>query len=169
MSHEASLSRLLHATCVDIEGRGVLIQGRSGAGKSDLALRLIDQPGRGLAGTAARLAVLVADDQVIVRSAGGRLVAEAPDRLKGLLEIRGLGILKLPYRRSSTLHLLVTLSPEAEIERLPEPSDLVGEILDVKCPHIRLDPGRASAPARVRAALDALSVHEPGVISTARY
>ena len=169
MSHEAALSRLVHATCVDIGGRGVLIQGKSGAGKSDLALRLIDQPGRGLAGTAARTATLVADDQVIVEVEGGRLVAAAPDRLKGLLEIRGLGILKLPHCPRSTLHLLVTLTPEAEIERLPEPSDLFAEILEVRCPHIRLDPRAASAPARVRAALDALSVHEPGVISTAQY
>jgi HPr kinase/phosphorylase len=169
MSHRAALSCLMHATCVDIGGQGVLIQGRAGKGKSDLALRLIDQPGSGLLGVPARLSRLVADDQVIVKLEGGLLVAEAPDRLKGLLEIRGLGILKLPYCRRSPLRLLVTLRPEEEIERLPDPIDLYAEILDVKCPHIFLDPRAASAPARVRAALDALSGQEPGVISTAEY
>jgi HPr kinase/phosphorylase len=169
MSPRTSLSCLLHATCVEIAGRGVLIQGGSGSGKSDLALRLIDQPGRGLAGAGMAETALVADDQVIVRAENGALFAEAPDRLAGLLEIRGLGILKLPCRRRSHLDLLVALNAAADIERLPYPADLFAEILNIKLPCIRLDPRAASAPARVRAALDALSVHEPGVISTAEY
>src|SRR5687767_4833 len=57
---------VLHASCLDLDGKGVLIEGRPGAGKSDLSLRLIDQPGRGLTGDALKGARLVADDQVVV-------------------------------------------------------------------------------------------------------
>lgn len=70
----------VHASCVAIGGRGVLLVGPSGSGKSDLALRLIDGG-----------AELVADDRVALRLADGRPVADAPPALAGLLEIREIG------------------------------------------------------------------------------
>jgi HPr kinase/phosphorylase len=162
---------MLHATCLDIDGKGVLIQGRPGAGKSDLALRLIDQPGRGVASDAQRAAHLVADDQVLVWRQDGKLLASPPERLRGLIEIRGLGIIKIPYCPETTLRLIVNLSLDnAEAgPRLPEATDMMGKILETSLPSIALDAKTASAPARVRAALDALSVDEPNVISTTPY
>jgi HPr kinase/phosphorylase len=162
-------SVMLHATCLDIGGRGVLIQGCPGAGKSDLAIRLIDQPGLGIAGGLPQTARLVADDQVVIRRLAAGLVASPPEKLRGLIEIRGLGILKIPYCPETILRLIVTLRRSEDIERMPQPTDLMGKILGVGLPRISLDPRSASAPARLRAALDALSVDERNVISTTPY
>ena len=71
---------MVHATCVAIGDRAVLLCGPSGSGKSDLALRLIDGG-----------AQLVADDQVVLRAEGGRIVARAPEALAGRMEVRGIG------------------------------------------------------------------------------
>jgi serine kinase of HPr protein (carbohydrate metabolism regulator) len=162
------LSCLLHATCLEIAGSGVLICGPPGAGKSDLALRLLDQPGLGLTGAPAG-AVLVADDQVVLTTLAGRLLARPPERLQGLLEIRGLGILKVPFRSQTTVGLMVVLASASTIDRMPEADDLVHDLLGVKLPLLRLDAQYASAPARVRAALESLSLNEPNMISTASY
>lgn len=147
---------LVHGTCLDFGGTGVLILGPPGSGKSDLALRLIDAPGRGLGGHLAS-ARLVADDQVLLLRDGGGIVATAPAPLAGLIEVRGIGILTADFHRRSRIGLLVRLLPAADIERLPEPSDSVEELLGVGLPTIRIDPRLASAPARVRAGLQALS------------
>ena len=77
-------SENLHASCVASDGHAVLISGPSGSGKSDLALRLLD---RGF--------TLVSDDRTIVRKDGSRLIASAPDTIKGKLEIRGVGIVDM--------------------------------------------------------------------------
>jgi HPr kinase/phosphorylase len=164
MNPETSLTQLFHGTCIDFDGAGVLIIGPPGAGKSDLGLRLLDQPGLGVNGQA-KTATLLSDDQVIV-TLEGRLLARPPPAIRGLLEIRGLGILEVPYRPQSVLALVVRLSDAAAIERLPEPEDLTFMILGQNLPLLRLDPRSASAPARVRAALDSLPVEAPIVIST---
>ena len=165
MNPETSLTQLFHGTCIDFDGAGVLILGSPGSGKSDLGLRLLDQPGLGLSGQA-KTAALVSDDQVIVTLDQGRLLARSPPGIRGLLEVRGLGILEMPCRPQSVLALVVRLSDVAAIERLPEPQDLTCTILGLNLPLIRLDPRSASAPARVRAALDNLPVEAPIVIST---
>jgi HPr kinase/phosphorylase len=128
----------VHGSCAARNGRGVLLTGSPGAGKSDLVLRLLD---RGFA--------LVADDQVEI-AAG---VARAPPSLAGLLEVRGLGIVRLPYLAAVSLSLVVHLSgPDLADSgpRLPEP--VRDPLLDL--PVIRLDPRAASAPIRVALALD---------------
>lgn len=107
---------------------GVLIRGKSGTGKSDLALRLID------AG-----AVLVADDQVLLENK----TASAPARLRGLLEVRGLGIVRMPFIEKTTIALTVDLCSAAEIERLPDRFDGV----------MRLDAFCESAVAKIKLAL----------------
>lgn len=123
----------LHATCVARDGHGVLLVGPSGAGKSDLALRLLD---RGFD--------LVADDRVEI-AAG---VASPPSALTGLLEVRGLGLVQLPYVPSARLALLVRLDSSAE--RLPAPA----EHASLGLPMLTLDPRSASAAQRVALALD---------------
>lgn len=144
---------LIHGTCLAIGGEGVLLVGKPGAGKSDLALRLIDQPGSGLSGRL-REAELVADDQVVIRRTGDALVASAPASLKGKLEIRGLGIAELAVAAETRLRLAVRLTPSSEIERLPDLPAARMEILGLALPLILLDPQNASAPARLRAALE---------------
>ncbi len=123
---------VLHATCVEWFGRGVLIRGKSGAGKSDLALRLID------AGAA-----LVADDQVLLENG----IASAPARLQGLLEVRGFGIVKLPFAETTAIALTVDLCSADEIERLPDRFDGI----------MRLDPFCASAVAKIKLALQTIA------------
>lgn len=144
---------LIHATCLAIGGEGVLLLGQPGSGKSDLALRLIDGAGTGLSGRL-RSALLVADDQVVIRRVEGRLIASAPPPLAGKLEIRGLGIAEVPIERDVPLRLAVRLTPAADIERLPDLARSRMEILGVSIALVLLDPEKSSAPARLRAALD---------------
>lgn len=141
---------LLHANCVAVGVVGVLIVGPPGSGKSDLTLRLIDAAGSGL-GRRPITAVLVSDDQVLVAARAGRLYASPPKTIAGLLEIRGLGIMRLPYRKSVPLALAVRLAPAAQIDRLPEPRRF--EIAGLSLPVIDIDPTSPSAPARLRAAI----------------
>ncbi len=131
---------LVHASCVALGGRGVLLRGAPGAGKSDLALRLIE------AG-----AVLVADDQVALSSDGGRLLAAPPATIAGLLEVRGVGIVRVEYLAECPVHLVVDLAPRDAVARMPEPAtaDLCGHRLA----RAALAPFEASAPAKVRLAL----------------
>lgn len=135
----------IHASCVAIGGAGVLLIGPSGSGKSDLALRLIDDGAR-----------LVADDRTILTVKAGKLVASAPASIRGLLEIRGIGIVRLPVRASAAIALVAILGKEGK--RLPvrvqwvPPSPLAPATFP---PQIRLDASLASSPARIRAALAA--------------
>jgi serine kinase of HPr protein (carbohydrate metabolism regulator) len=130
-------SETLHASTVAIDGRAVVIEGRSGAGKSDLALRLID-----------RGAALVADDQTVVRRVAGVLVAAAPPTIAGRIEVRGLGIVPLPHVEAEVA-LVIRLSDTPE--RLPEPSQR--RIAGVAVRELALDPRPASAPIAVELAL----------------
>lgn len=98
-------ARTIHATCVAIGGHAVLIEGRSGAGKSDLALRLID-----------RGAVLVSDDRTVLRPGA---VASAPPTIAGRMEVRGLGIVDMRHVDDVPVALIVTI--EAAPDRFPDP------------------------------------------------
>jgi serine kinase of HPr protein (carbohydrate metabolism regulator) len=135
---------LIHACCVSCDGTGVLLRGPSGAGKSDLALRLIDLG-----------ADLVADDQVELRCHDDRLLAGPPPSLAGLLEVRGLGILRFPYRAEVELGLVVDLVDDDDVERLPEPAATV--LLGRSLPCHRLSARPASAPNKVRLAVRQIS------------
>ena len=90
----------LHATCIAIEGYGILLRGPSGSGKSDLALRLIDQYAD---------AILVADDRVDVVVREGIVHVSAPPMIAGMLEVRGVGIAHVAYQDTACVHLLVDL------------------------------------------------------------
>lgn len=133
---------LINGTCVAIEERGVLIRGASGAGKSDLALRLVD------AG-----AQLVSDDYCETTSNGETLVASAPHTIANKLEVRGYGIVKIPAAKPTPIALVVDLTPESEIERMPTSSTCLIEGIQLR--HLVVDARAPSAPAKIRLALRA--------------
>jgi serine kinase of HPr protein (carbohydrate metabolism regulator) len=137
-------SENIHASTVAVDGRAILISGPSGSGKSDLALRLLD---RGF--------TLVSDDRTIVRKVGSKLVASAPDTIKGKLEIRGVGIVEMDTVTDVPVALVVELT--SDIQRLPE-DDRERLILGISIPLISVDAMAASAPSKVALALDRLGL-----------
>jgi HPr kinase/phosphorylase len=130
----------IHATCVSIGGDAVLLRGSSGAGKSDLALRLIDGG-----------AILVSDDRTELMRTGSELIATAPVTIAGKLEVRGIGIVELPFAPDAPVRLVVDLTDA--VERLPEPGRCT--LLGIDLPCVKLRPFEASAPAKLRLALRA--------------
>lgn len=136
-------SETLHASCVSLGGRAVLIEGRSGSGKSDLALRLID-----------RGAFLVSDDQVIVRRDGTQALATPPETIAGMLEVRGLGIVTMPVERDVPVALIVSLV-ESEVERMPVGATRT--VAGIDLPLISLRAFEGSAVAKIAIALDHLA------------
>jgi HPr kinase/phosphorylase len=125
--------RRIHGSCASRNGDAVLVVGPPGSGKSDLILRLL-----------ARGFDLVADDQVCLRDG----VVSCPPELAGLLEARGLGIVRLPFRQQASLALIVDLGTPSD--RMPIPLTHP----DFDRPVVRIDAVAASAPDRVVLALD---------------
>ncbi|WP_425106822.1 HPr kinase/phosphorylase [Ancylobacter sp.] len=111
-----ALQPTVHASCVRVGDRGVLIRGASGAGKSRLAFALI------LAGRGGLVppVELVADDRVLLTRRGSTLFAAAPHALAGLIEVRGVGLRRLPFAGEARVDLVVDLGA-ADAARLPEP------------------------------------------------
>lgn len=133
----------IHATCIALNNKGVLLLGDSGSGKSDLALRLIEQLG----------AVLVADDRTDLAARQNRLFAACPANLQGLLEVRGVGIVRLPCQTETEVCLAVELAPSPQtVERLPEPAFWAFDNLKIK--KIRLYPFEPSAVFKIKLACD---------------
>jgi hypothetical protein len=130
----------IRGTCVAVDGRGVLLRGPSGGGKSDLALRLIDRGAR-----------LVSDDYTDIEHRGGRLFASAPPEISGMLEVRGLGVLRVASEASVGLDVIIDLAATADTPRMPASEQL--ELHGVFVPIFRLAPFESSAPAKVRLAI----------------
>lgn len=128
---------LIHATCIAFDGAGFLLRGPSGAGKSDLALRALD------AG-----ASLVADDQVALTLRGGRLIAWAPESLAGIIEARGIGLLRVPFLREAVVDVTVDLVSSGYVTRMPE--ERWDELLGVRLPAFELAPFESSTVAKLR-------------------
>lgn len=139
----------VHATAIAIGSFAVLIRGPSGSGKSDLALRCLSLPASALLPEQPHL---VADDQVLLSQHGGALKAEAPDTTRGLIEVRGLGILKVPQSGPATVRLVADLVHPSEIERMPEDREPV-TLCGVAVPHFRIAPFEHSAPIKLLLAL----------------
>jgi HPr kinase/phosphorylase len=135
MKYTASLQ--IYATCINLGGFGLLLCGPSGSGKSDLALRMMDHNSQ-----------LVADDWVDLTLENGVLIARAPVSLRGLLEVRGVGIIEVPYGTSIQVQGMIDLVDSNEIQRLPD--DQTVRLLGVEIPSYQLDPWRMSATAKVQ-------------------
>jgi serine kinase of HPr protein (carbohydrate metabolism regulator) len=134
-------SETLHASCVAIDGRAVLIEGLSGSGKSDLALRLID-----------RGATLVSDDYTIVRRIEGKLLASAPSNISGLCEVRGVGLVTMPFESDVAVALIASIADS--IERLPE-ATTTRVVAGVAIPTCLIAPLESSAPIKIEMLLKA--------------
>ena len=137
----------VHATTVALrvkaQWRAVLLRGPSGSGKSDLALRLIESGGR-----------LVSDDQTHLARRGRSLVATAPPALAGMIEARGVGIVRLQRNQllaQARVALLVDLLPPERIERLPEPQ--TETLIEITVSRLDLAPFEASAVQKLWLAL----------------
>jgi HPr kinase/phosphorylase len=135
----------IHGSCASRHGAGVLLMGPPGSGKSDLVLRLRTHGFD-----------LVADDRVDIADG----IARPPAALAGLLEVRGLGIFRLPYAAEARLALVVDLATLAP--RLPMPE----RHADLKLPVVRIDAGQASAPERIALALDAVLGRAEQIVGT---
>jgi hypothetical protein len=149
----------IHANCVRLScaatafgaprDAGILLLGDSGAGKSDVTLRLI-----------AMGAELVADDRTDLFILRGRLHARAPKAITGLMEVRGLGILELPHARSARVALAVTLV--SKVARLPAhgnyaPPKALALPASARPPLVKIAAFEASAPEKIVAAAAAFA------------
>lgn len=133
----------IHASCVALGKQGILLIGPSGAGKSDLALRLIEQTG----------AILISDDRTDLSIKNNRVYASCPENIKGLLEVRGIGIIKQKIKKETSVNLVVDLVKSLkDIERLPSPDFWVFETKKIK--KIKIYPFEPSAVYKIRLACD---------------
>jgi HPr kinase/phosphorylase len=143
---------IVHATSVGMPAGdrtvGILLVGQSGSGKSDLALRLIDT-------CPSSQTRLIADDQTALRAAGDALIASAPSRIAGLLEVRGLGIVQIEHAAEADIALIVEcVDSQCDLERIPKP--FTKTLCGIAVPVIGVKAFEASAPAKVRLALRAV-------------
>lgn len=135
----------VHASAVAIGDRGVLVRGVSGSGKSSLVLGLIDRDPEGT--------FLVADDRVVLAALDGWIEAAPPEAIAGRLEVRGLGIVAVPYVSPCRIALVVDLMPADRCPRFPEPRERATVLLGISLPRLILPIGASDGPARVRFAL----------------
>jgi serine kinase of HPr protein (carbohydrate metabolism regulator) len=136
-------SETVHASTVAIDGHAVLIAGRPGSGKSDLALRLID-----------RGAVLVSDDYTILTRSGDGLVASAPETIRGRIEVRGVGLVEMSFESAVPVALIVTV--DDTVPRMPAP-DQSRTLAGFDLPLVALAAFEDSAPIKVELALKSLT------------
>lgn len=140
------------ATAIARQGHAVLLRGSSGQGKSDLALRAICRPMQLPGETSPEPFQLVSDDQTFLKVAGGRVVAASPDPICDLLEVRGIGIVRVPSTTELPLALVVDLTNSA-IERLPDFPGAYAMLLDRQFDLVQIAPFEASAPEKIALAL----------------
>lgn len=128
----------VHASCVVIGEAGILVRGAAGSGKSALARQILSEAER-----LGRFARLVCDDRVRLASRNGRLVASALGSIAGKLEVRGMGLLTVPYERSTIVRVVVDLT--GDLPRLPEAAERRIALCGVVIPRLeaRIGPGLA--------------------------
>jgi HPr kinase/phosphorylase len=130
-----------HATAILAGPRALLIRGPSGSGKSHLAWRLIEAARTG----SLAFARLVADDRVALTAVNGRLIAAAPHKIAGLLELRGEGIVRVPYEPMAIIGLVVDLASD-DAGRMPEAASTRAELLGVRLPRLPVAKGADPLP-----------------------
>lgn len=118
---------LLHASCVEKNGQGILLRGHAGSGKSSFALSLMNHGFR-----------LVADDQVHLWESSGTLMAQAAESLKSMLEVRGMGILTFEATLQCQIHYVIDLLPGFKADRYPLPT--YTQIHNVRVRSFQMDP-----------------------------
>jgi serine kinase of HPr protein (carbohydrate metabolism regulator) len=129
----------VHASAVLVGARAVLIRGPSAAGKSRLAWELIEASRSG----AVRFARLVGDDRVHLQAAGGRLLVRPAEALAGMIELRGIGIMRRDHEPCAVVGLVVDLAA-MDAERLPEDGQTILE--GIAIPRLAVAPGVAALP-----------------------
>lgn len=134
---------LHHASCVEYKGKGILILGKSGAGKSDLAIRLLDAGG-----------TLVSDDYVEIINENNLIIAKTAPNIGGMIEVRGIGLMKVDFLSETNLDLALELVAPNLIDRLP--GDLFFEEGSVKIPFYKFDGFCSSAIAKINLIMDKL-------------
>lgn len=137
-------SETLHCSTVAIGGRAVMIEGRSGSGKSDLALRLID-----------RGASLVSDDYTIARRQGKGLLASPPANIAGKMEVRGIGLIDVEHVSDVPVCLIAQLFDV--VDRMP-PIPEKRVVAGIEVPVLKIAPMENSAPIKVELALKAFGL-----------
>ena len=137
--------KTINATSVVIEDSGVLIVGNSGLGKSDLALRLIDSG-----------ATLISDDITICKKVDDSIFLFSPLQTRGLLEVREVGIMTVPYVDNIKLLLIVELV-DHEIERLP--SKKIGKFMNLNISKIKIYGKNSSSVAKIKLKLNEIKDH----------
>lgn len=140
----ASLRQTVHASAVAIGETGILIRGPSGGGKSNLAMGLIFA-----AGGMRRFASLVGDDRIDLENCGGRLIARGHHMIRGMVEKRGLGILKVPHEAAVVTRLVVDIVAPQEAVRYPEPEHRHVALCGVQLPVLALLQGTASSDCAI--------------------
>ncbi len=135
------MTATVHASAVLAGARAVLIRGASGAGKSRLARELIEAGSAGLL----PFTRLIGDDRVHLRAAGGRLLVRPAPALAGLIEVRGIGIVRMPYEPEAVVGLVVDL--RADAERLPQPDERQTDIEGIRLPRLAVADGNPALPA----------------------
>lgn len=139
MSETAATS--IHASAVAVGDRAVLIRGPSGCGKSRLAFDLICTGRTG----AIPPTTLIGDDRIVLSVHDGALIGTGAAKLKGMIEIRGLGVRKIDFAERGTLAVVVDLS-SSDAERMPPPHATTTHILGVELPRIPVGRGHNPLP-----------------------
>jgi serine kinase of HPr protein (carbohydrate metabolism regulator) len=151
------MSETVHGTAVLAGAHGILIRGGPGAGKSMLALALIERGAR-----------LIADDRVSLSACHGRVVASVPAVIAGLVELRGRGVIAVPHERSGVIRLIADIVSDEELERMPEPDQLTAAILEIALPRQPVPARTEQAVRLIEAALEAVLLHRNTGLRSAR-
>ena len=132
----------IHATAILVGAKAMLIRGEPGSGKSRLALRLLETAGRELP-----FARLVGDDRVHLENRAGRLIVQPPKELAGLLEIRGTGIVRVPFEPAAVVGLVVDLDEPAD--RMPAAESRKAVLEGVTLPRLAVPRGADPLPLAI--------------------
>lgn len=143
----------IHATAVLVGARAVLIQGPPGVGKSRLALALLAAAQTGQLA----FARLVADDRALIEPMHGRLLVRPAPALAGLIEVRGLGIRRVPFEPVAVVGTVVELAAK-DAGRLPEPASRDVLIAQIRLPRLAVAPGVEPLPLLLAALQNAAAV-----------